>query len=225
MLGDVSEYQQERKGFWHEASGTATSEAIALETWARAAHPILEETAASYHAVAREGAFAERLQQETGIRTTRAPDKWLAKLLVPLATLHAREGYPVLTALVVDAQGRVGERFEELLRAAEEPPAGDASTRESRAATARLGCYQWAGSAPDDGGVPDTVYRTTRAARTPRASSGGGSASTRAPRAPRAPREPKPAAPKRVAASDRPVNVCPTCFMAIPATGLCDNCD
>ena len=43
--------------------------------------------------------------------------------------------------------------------------------------------------------------------------------------APPAAREPEGRRPERVAASDRPVTVCPRCFMAIPSTGLCDNCD
>ena len=30
--------------------------------------------------------------------------------------------------------------------------------------------------------------------------------------------------PTRVAASDRPVKLCPTCYLALPATGECDNC-
>jgi len=34
----------------------------------------------------------------------------------------------------------------------------------------------------------------------------------------------RPAGKPRVAASDRPVTVCPTCYMAVPATGICDNC-
>lgn len=29
----------------------------------------------------------------------------------------------------------------------------------------------------------------------------------------------------RVAASDKPVNLCPRCFIALPATGICDTCD
>lgn len=29
----------------------------------------------------------------------------------------------------------------------------------------------------------------------------------------------------RVAATDRPVNLCPRCFIAMPATGICDTCD
>jgi hypothetical protein len=31
--------------------------------------------------------------------------------------------------------------------------------------------------------------------------------------------------PTRVAATDKPVNLCPRCYLALPATGICDNCD
>jgi hypothetical protein len=31
--------------------------------------------------------------------------------------------------------------------------------------------------------------------------------------------------PTRVAASDKPVELCPRCFIAVPATGICDTCD
>jgi hypothetical protein len=30
--------------------------------------------------------------------------------------------------------------------------------------------------------------------------------------------------PGRIAATDRPVTLCPTCYIALPATGICDNC-
>ena len=35
----------------------------------------------------------------------------------------------------------------------------------------------------------------------------------------------RPPAARRVARSDRPTATCPRCFMALPATGVCDNCD
>jgi hypothetical protein len=219
----VSEYQQERKGFWHEQGGVPTTEAIALETWARAAHPILEETAGTYHAVIRETELAERLQADAGIRTTRPHERWLPKVLKPLAHLHHRDGYPPLTALVVDGHGWVGERYDDVLRATEELPIAEPAARERHAARARLACYQWAGSAPEDGGVPAAVLSSTRS-RAPRSTTAAGARAARPPKAPRAPREPKVSAPKRVAATDRPVTVCPTCFMALPATGICDNC-
>jgi hypothetical protein len=44
--------------------------------------------------------------------------------------------------------------------------------------------------------------------------SGGGRAAT-----------PRVSTPRQPAKSDRPVATCPRCFMALPATGVCDNCD
>ncbi|CAN5677915.1 hypothetical protein BH10ACT10_BH10ACT10_06720 [soil metagenome] len=35
----------------------------------------------------------------------------------------------------------------------------------------------------------------------------------------------KPAPKKRVVKPEPVVNICPRCYMAIPATGICDNCD
>ncbi len=184
MLGQVSEYIQERKGFWYEADDIPTSETVALEAWVRVAHELLSRTAETYHAVVREAEFAEELQAASGIRTTRPYGKWLDKVLGPLARYCDATGEPPLDSLVVS-------------------PHDDLP-----AARLRLECYQWAGSAPAGGGEPAplsvTVNRPARAAR--------------------APREAKPPAPKRVAKSDKPIAVCPTCFMALPATGICDNC-
>lgn len=43
-------------------------------------------------------------------------------------------------------------------------------------------------------------------------------------KAARAPRATKPKAPAKPARPEPVVAVCPTCFMALPATGVCDNC-
>ncbi len=64
-----------------------------------------------------------------------------------------------------------------------------------------------------DDSPPSERVPGTRA-RTPRTTSS--SRSTRSAAAPR---------PKRVAATDKPVDLCPRCFLALPATGICDNCD
>jgi hypothetical protein len=191
-----SHYSQERKGFWHEPEGTPTSESLALETWAKLAREILVRTAETYHAVVRDSELAEELQATSSIATTRHHDRWLAKVLAPIAIYCERVGEPPLTSLVV----------------------GTSDTLD--AARQRLECYQWAGSAPADGGVPAQLPGTAPARRTSRAratssrSTGSTSASATA-------STPKP----RVAKTDRPVAVCPTCFMALPATGVCDNCD
>jgi hypothetical protein len=187
MLGHVSEYAQERKGFWREPDGTPTAESVALEAWARAAHEILITTAETYHGVIREPEIAEELQATTGIRTTRPFGRWLDKVLGPVSKYCEMSGEPPLTSLVV---GQNDDLY---------------------AARLRLECYRWAGSAPAGGGEPAPLSITVN--RPPRAA-----------RATRTAREPKAPAPKRVAKSDKPIAVCPSCFMALPATGICDNC-
>ena len=182
-----SHYSQERKGFWHEPDGTPTSEAIALEIWARTARDVLVRTAATYHAVIRDAELAEELQATSGVRTTRSLDRWLPKVLGTIDVFSQHAGEPLLSSLVIG------------------------TSDDLEAARARLECYRWAGSAPPDGGVPAQLPGS-------------------APRRPSRPRSETSragaAAPKRrVAKTDRPVAVCPTCFMALPATGVCDNCD
>ena len=56
-------------------------------------------------------------------------------------------------------------------------------------------------------GTPPPPPRATR-------SSGGGRTAS-----------PRVSAPRAPAKSDRPISTCPRCFMALPATGICDNCD
>jgi hypothetical protein len=77
--------------------------------------------------------------------------------------------------------------------------------------------------------LPRPARRASSSASTGASSAGSASASTaradRTPRAPRATRATAPAAPKRAKPADAPAKICPTCFMALPATGICDNCD
>jgi hypothetical protein len=218
MLGRVAQ----RQGFWREPSGTPTSEAIALEAWVREAYDVLSEVATAYHAVITTTDLGVRVQAASGIRTSRPPAQWLGKVLLPVAHLCWRNGEPPLPALVVDPHsGWVGEGYDDVLRVAERLPIIDPVKRESHAAQARLECYRWAGSAPADGGAPAPVPEPS--GRRPRAPRAAGAAAS--PRTPRVLKPPAPPTKPRIAASDRPVTVCDRCFMAVPATGLCDNCD
>ena len=64
---------------------------------------------------------------------------------------------------------------------------------------------------------PSTTRVPGTRASTPRTrSTSSRSASSRSTGTPR---------PAGVAASDKPVNLCPRCFIALPATGICDTCD
>lgn len=84
-------------------------------------------------------------------------------------------------------------------------PGGSAGA--SKALT-RLG-FEIRDDSPPGASTPRTPGSRASTSRTSR-STGARSTSTRSP---------------RVAASDRPDKLCPRCFIALPATGICDQCD
>jgi hypothetical protein len=61
-----------------------------------------------------------------------------------------------------------------------------------------------------DPSAPAAPARATRAAK--------------APRVPKEPKAPRATTTRRAAEEERPAPVCPTCFMTLPATGICDTC-
>ena len=67
-----------------------------------------------------------------------------------------------------------------------------------------------------DDSPPTTRVPGTRASTPRTRSTSSRSTSSRSTGTPR---------PTRVAARDKPVNLCPRCFIALPATGICDTCD
>jgi hypothetical protein len=72
----------------------------------------------------------------------------------------------------------------------------DALERENHAATARLACYRHFGAAlPPGGGAPAFAPRLQESIARRRSRSGG-----------------------------TPPQMCPTCFLQLPATGVCDSC-
>lgn len=66
----------------------------------------------------------------------------------------------------------------------------------------------------------DSPPGAASAARRTAARSTGGARPAGSPRATSA----RPASKPRVAASDKVYELCPTCFLALPSTGVCDNC-
>lgn len=205
-----------RRGYWHGSTDEPTSRAIALKAWALRAHELLRNVPHGYHATIGRDDLARRLMEDTDIHTEQQLGVWLDATLAPVAHVCARSGEPPLVALVVDKRsGYVGELYDEVLRATEQRPIEDPRARELHAARARQECYVWAGSAPADGGEPAALRGARQpAARsaTPTKPSSPARAAVKAP-----PRPPKPA--------ERPAALCPRCFLALPATGVCDTCD
>jgi hypothetical protein len=170
----------------------------AEEAWAPEARRILARVAGTYQGLIEYAQLAAEIQESSGIHTRRQVRSWIGPVLTRVAHLNHENGEPALTALVVHkADGTVGVGFDEALRLAGSDEIIDPLTREKAAAKARLECYQWAGAnVPADGGRPAMSPRFEQIHVRQR---------------------------KERRALEQP-NICGTCFMAIPPTGVCDNC-
>lgn len=192
---------------------TYVSPAAAREQWAAAAFDLLFEAAHHYGATITHANLAAQVQERTGLATRADPKHWIGPVLSVVMRRCAEENLPPLTSLAVareEAAPRAGSIITE---------AGEIlAKREQTSALARLRCYRR--FAPD---IPDDVVhalaveereRAVREAARPRARESR--AGMRTVREPAAPRQPKRA--------PREEEICPTCFTALPATGVCDTC-
>jgi hypothetical protein len=171
-----------------------------LKSWTPVAYRKLLETAATYGAVVTYQQIGEHVQAESGRRTSASQMSWVGRMLDLIAHEAHRRGDPPLTSLCVRADGSVGEAY---ARAVAATTGGRIDDVDQRAAEDRLECYRrYATDLPADGGRP----QRTRRVSTPR--TGGTTRPTRAPKVERP-----------------PAAICPTCFMQLPASGVCDTCD
>ena len=198
---------------WTEAATLGREDAHA--TWALAARMRLEELAGTYHATITSAELAEWVQERSRIRTRQQPRHWLGDVLYRTMQDNVDRREPFLASLCVDQSGRVASGYAgrvQFLRGGAEPADPDA-----HAASERLDCYRWFGATlPEGGGEPGPMPSGAVPRRT--TSVGGRS------RTPR-PADTRSAPTPRVAKTDVMPKICDRCFMALPASGQCDNCD
>ncbi len=166
--------------------------------WAPEARRILTRVAGTYQALIEYAELAAEVQEASGIRTRRQVRGWIGPVLEQVARLNHENNEPALTSLVVHkSDGTVGSGYDEAVRLADGEELTDPHLREKHAAQARLACYEWAGAnTPAGGGRPLLSPRYEQIHARLR---------------------------KERRAAEQPT-ICPTCFMAIPPTGVCDNC-
>lgn len=187
------------RSWWRETDESPVTRHEAEQEWAAAAQVILRRVATSYHGLIRYGELGAEVQAATGIRTRVQVHHWIGTVLGLVLHENRRLGEPAFTALVVRKDNdMVGEGYDEVLRVAGLPAAATEEERENHAAAARFECYRYAGAIlPKDGGRPALAPRLgERFARERRARQ----------------KEALPA-------------ICPACFMALPASKICDTCD
>jgi hypothetical protein len=206
LAGDDPEAVVPVTGAWRETSEVGAE--ATREAWAAAARERLLEAARRYRATVPPAEMAIEVQRRSGIRTRQLWHHWLDEVLGLVALESSRLEEPLLVALCADDAGRVTDGYAVAVRAAygERP-----ETPNAHAAKERLECYRYfeAVGLPVDGGSvePPKAAPAARTATRRR---------TAAPKAPAAKRPTKPA--------DIPRDICPTCFMAKPRSGVCDNC-
>ena len=181
-------------GTWRESDGSRVQFSEAKTAWADASRPVLLGYARRYHDTIRYEELATEIQGSTGVFTRMLLPNWIGKVLEAVAFDCHRRGEPLLTALCVHADGTVGAGYAHAVRDTKGSSPEDV---EMHAALERLECHKFFGAEiPQDGGnAALTNQELDRRARA-----------------------------RRRAAPDRPLSICPTCNLALPLTGQCDNC-
>jgi hypothetical protein len=207
---------------WIEAATLGPD--VAHETWALAARQILGQLAGDYHAVVTVPELADQVQQRSRIRTRSMPGSWMGDVLYRVAHDCQAQGAPLLNSLCVQTSGAMGPWYADTVLTVRGDRVDDP---EQHAARERLECYRYHGAQlPPDGGVPalphtrrpERARATSRPTGTARASTPGGTGTGS--------RRTTQAREKKVTKKEpRPAAVCPSCFMALPASGRCDFCD
>jgi hypothetical protein len=160
--------------------------------------------------------LAEEVQALSGVRTRQPAAEWVDDVLDAVDVECIAREEPLLSAFCVRSDdGRIGARYEKLASSVDSSATNDI---EMHAAKQRLEAHRYHGAiVPVDGGKPALPPQLAkeRASAPKRAASTG--TRTRTPRPKATPRKPK--------NPELPRAVCPTCFLQLPATGRCDNCN
>lgn len=168
----------------------------AITRWAEAGRPVLEEIAGTWGAYVTYQEMSELVQKDAGITTGVPFRHWIGSVLATLAR-QEKPGEPLLTSLVVRADGSIGDGY---LIPVRDRGEDDPDDLELHAARERVRCYRHFG-ATDPGDGTEEVFTSAVAARRAR-----------------------PAA--RRTTSPQPARaVCPKCFIQLPLSGGCGNCD
>jgi hypothetical protein len=185
----------------------------AQEAWNRAARPVLVQVARRYGSLIAPADLAEEVQALSNVRT-RESAVWIEDVLDAVGVECGARGEPLLSAFVIGPDGRIGERYEQLVVKLE----GSAPTDiEMHAATQRLEAHRYHGATlPVDGGKPTLPPQLPK-----RRASATKSTTTRT----RTTRAKAPATPRKHKNPEVVRAVCPTCFLTMPANGICDTCN
>lgn len=163
---------------------------------AEAAREVLLGTAGRYHDVITYQALGAAVVERTGVHTKQLLQYWISDVLLRVARECAARDEPNLASLCVNNTGSVGEGYRAAVLAVTGEEPADA---DDHAAGQRLACHRHFGAAnlPESGG---------QAALAPKLAASRSRA-------------------RKNAWEAREIPLCPDCNLALPANGVCDECD
>lgn len=184
-------------GYWRASDGSAVAAHEAERAWADHALDILREVASRFGEQIDHAELSTVVQERSGVHTRVPVMTWIGGVLRHVMQATRAAGEPPLSVLVI------GKR-------------GDASA-EAAWTSARMQCYRrYCAELPEVLPILNGP-------------SGGSRGSSRPPQA--APRSRAAAPTTRKSAPNRPMSrqdappaLCPRCYLALPATGVCDTC-
>jgi hypothetical protein len=167
----------------------------AHEAWASAARTFLVDTARGYRSVVTQAELAAAVQEHSGIHTERRTHYWIDDVLAAVGRDNASRDEPLLPALCVNREGSVGAGYARLVL---ELTGAEPDDPDDHAAKERLACHRFfeATDLPEGGGTSALVPQLANAR----------------------------ARVRKAAAAARPARTCPTCYMELLPTGVCDTC-
>jgi hypothetical protein len=121
-----------------------------MKGWTRAASPVLERVSRTYGGTIQYADLAEEVETATGVRTKMVVSTWIGGVLGEVNRTCHRHRQPLLSSLVVDADGMVGSGYATSIQELRgfTPPDPDL-----HAGGERLDCYRYFGAdIPPDGG-------------------------------------------------------------------------
>lgn len=191
-----------------------------IPRWSRAAVALLSETATDYNRVLTTNEFAEEVQRRAGAWANVTSKTWVRKVLGVVTLKCTKEGWPYLASLVVrPSDGKPGPWYFDVL--AETGP-GTAPDEVHHAAEQRLACYRhFDAEVPQDA---EPTLNPLRERRRVHHLDAAPSAPRRSPTSRAASAATRSTAPRKHATEERRGQVCPTCFMEMPLSGVCTNC-
>lgn len=182
----------------YDRDGGFVSMNDALDAWEPIAIEVLTETAKKYNGFVTYSELSNAVQTRSGIGHKGLLTNWIGGLLQRVIHHCLDQGIPHLSALCVTADGTVGSGYSNVPMLLGDLESMSLAQLDDHAARTRLECYRHFGAELPPGGGEPTL--------TPKAKSA---------------RDWKRAQTKL----EEPPKLCPTHFITLPATGVCDECD